>query len=52
VPFGAQGVKGFVGLLQSQGVGTLLAECLRVTVGTPEENRRLLQALRVGLQLP
>ena len=31
------------------GLHPLLAECLRITVGTPEENTHLLQALEASL---
>jgi len=34
------------------GLHPLLADCLRITVGTPEENGALLDALRASLNLP
>ena len=34
------------------GLHPLLAECLRITVGTPEENTRMLDALRASLPPP
>ena len=32
-----------------EGMHPLLAGCLRLTVGTPEENARMIQALRASL---
>jgi histidinol-phosphate aminotransferase len=54
----AQAARVFEGLKQRgvlvkhvAGLHPLLADCLRVTVGTPEENTRLLDALRASLQV-
>lgn len=45
-----EGIKrGGVLIKNLSAAGGLLADCLRVTVGTPEENARFLQALRAAL---
>ena len=43
--FAAAGTIGDA-VLQGQGWHPLLANCLRITVGTPEENQRCLAALK------
>ena len=54
VPDGARTFEGLKqrGVLVKHvaGLHPLLANCLRITVGTPEENGRMLDALRVSLQ--
>ena len=49
VAFAGMKVRGVL-VKNVEGLHPLLANCLRLTVGTPEENRRMIDALRESLR--